>query len=41
MFAGLVTGRYRQASENQAFAAAVSRPSWLRRMIAVLFNRKH
>jgi hypothetical protein len=41
MFAGLVTGRYRQASEDQAFAAAVSRPNWLRRMMAAFFGRKH
>ena len=40
MFAGLVTGRYRQASEDQPFAAVQARPGWLRRMIAALFSRK-
>jgi hypothetical protein len=40
MFAGLVTGRYRQAFEDQPHAAAGARPSWVRRMIAALFGRK-
>jgi hypothetical protein len=41
MLARLVTGRYRNGFEDQPYTVGAVRPSWLRRMIATLFTRKH